>query len=260
MEQYKTFINIRIEHSYYSTPVAGHFILAPTSATRMLMKRRGLLFVEDSGGWSWSVRADSSGFDTGDLLELTVQAVDKNFLQITQLDGYHPQQFYQLKLENKKLIDVATSLTVTEEKKQSAEFCRLTIKPTAALLKKAQKGEPASYTLRFYSSSFRWEYLFVIRNGQADRIPNLLLEEFQQRIEFDKAERLNNSPFGINVWQIFSKSSVNALERSDYQLILSSVIQDNPLKKRIVSRYIPCPQPGKYLSDDPGTIRQICFI
>ncbi|MDD3038148.1 hypothetical protein [Bacteroides sp.] len=260
MEQYKTFIHIRIEHNYYSTPVAGHFTLEPTPATRMLMKRRGLLFVNDSGGWSWSMRADSSGFDTDDLLELTLQAVDKNFLQVTRLDGYHPQQFYQLKLDNKKLIDVATSLTATEEKKQSAELCRLRIKPTTALLKKAQKGEPASYTLRFRPSSFRWEYLFVIRNAQADLILNLLLEESRQRIEFDEAEKLNNSPFGINVWRIFSKSSVNALEHSDYQLIISSVIQDNPLKKRIVSRFIPCPQPGKYLSDDPGTIRHICFI
>ncbi len=259
MEQFITFASIRAEHTYYSTPFNRYITLTPTLETKGLMKRRGLLFTEDADGWSWLMRKDCAGFDTDDLLELSMQISDANFTRVTRLADYHPQHFYQLLLGNKKNVDAGIALSVTKEKKWMAEFCRIRMVPTSTLWKKAQRDNPMSYTICFQSTSARWEYLFVMSNEATDNLQNLLLEETKNRIVFEKAERLQ-SPFGTHVWRTVSTSSVSALEHPEYRLVLSAILQEYPLKKRTVSRFIQCPQPGKYISDDPDMIREICYI
>ena len=106
--------------------------------------------------------------------------------------------------------------------------------------------------------AYQWEYLFVVRHDTSKNIDDLLLEETKKSILFNKAERLEHSSFGTNVWRIVSTTPVNALERPDYSLILSMVLQEYPLKKRIVSR--ECPQPGKYISDASEMLRNVCYI
>lgn len=260
MEQFTTFVSIQIEHAYYTTPVSRHINLSPTLETEKLMRRRGILFMERADGWSWLMRDDCAGFETEDLLELSMQVTDANFLRVTKLEEYHPQNFYQLPLENKKNIDALTALAAVDEKKWVTEFCRIRIKPTTGLLKKARKGIPMNYIIRFLPMAYRWEYLFVVRDKSSDEIRNLLLEETQKRIIFEKAERLKNSPFGENVWRTVSASPVSALEHPLYVLFLSTVLQEYPLKKRTVSRFIPYPQPGQYISDAPEMIRKVCYI
>lgn len=260
MEQFTTFVSISIEHPYYMTPIRRHLQLSPTLETEKLMKRRGIIFIESEDGWAWLIRKDCAGFETNDVLELSMQTFDADFFRITRLEEYHPQSFYELILEDKKNVDVAVDLAATDEKKWAAEFCRIRVKPTSDLLKKARKEKPVKYTLRFRPMAFRWEYLFVIRNNDTENIRNLLLEETKSRIIFEKAGPLKNSSFGTNVWRTVSTVPVSALECPEYQLVLSTVLQENPLKKRTVSRFIQCPQPGKYISDDPEMIRKVCYI
>lgn len=260
MEQFVTLASIQVEHSYYNTPVGKHLKLTPTSETKKLMKRRGIWFMENAEGWSWLVRKDCPGFEAGDLLELSMQIFDTNFLRVTSFNDYQPQCFYQLVLENKKNIDAASSLAVTEEKKWMQELCRIRLTPTTALLKKTQKDNPMRYTIRFRPLAYQWEYLFVIRDCAAENINNLLLEEIKNKIIFHKAERLAHSPFGTHVWRTVSTVPVSVLERPDYSLLLSTVVQEYPLKKRTVSKFIDCPQPGKYISDNPAMLRNVCYI
>lgn len=260
MEQFTTLLSISVEHTYYTTPVRRHLQLSPTLETERLMKRRGILFVENEDGWTWLVAKSCAGFEPDDVLELSMQTFDADFFRVTRLEEYHPQTFYELTLENKKNVEVATALAATDEKKWAAEFCRIRVRPTPELLKKARREKPVRYMLRFQSKAFRWEYLFVIRNNDTENLRNLLLEETKNRIIFEKAERLTDSSFGTNVWRTVSTVPVSALERPEYQLVLFTVLQENPLKKRTVSRFIQCPQPGKYTSDDPGMIRKVCYI
>lgn len=260
MEQFITFIRVQLEHPYYTTPVNKHINLTPTLETEKLMHRRGLLFIESVGGWEWLLRKDCPGFEAEDVLELSMQTFDADFFRVTKLEEYHPQTFYQLKLDATERINVATSLEATDEKKWGAEFCRIRVKPTRNQLQRAQKDTPMSYVIGFQPLAFRWEYLFIIRDNKTENLGNLLLEETKNRIIFEKAERLENSPFGNNVWRTVSTVPVSALEFPDYKMILSTVIQENPLKKRTVSRFIECPQPGKYISDDPDIIRKVCYL
>ena len=260
MEQYITLASIRLEHTYYSTPISKHIQLLPTPDTEKIMRRRGILFMETDTGWTWLVRKDCAGFEVGDLLELSMQTFDADFLSVTKLDNYQPQHFYEIKLGNKQNIDAASSLMVSEEKKWKAEFCRIRLTPVTALLKKAQKETPVSYMIQFRPLSFRWEYLFVIRDDTTENIDNLLLEEAKNLIVFNKAERLPNSIFGPHVWRTVSTVPVSALECSGYSLLLSTVLQEYPLKKRTVSRFIDCPRPGQYISDDPALLRKVCYI
>lgn len=260
MEHFIPFVSLRVEHNYYTTPVNRHFSLAPTLETEALMRRRGLLFIETPQGWAWLLRADSAGFEADDVLELSVHIWDADFFRVTKLENYHPQTFYRLKLENHKNIDAASSLRATDEKKWGTEFCRIGMKPTAAMLAKARKDAPVNYVLRFRALAFTWEYIFVLRDPRAESIANLLLEETKQRIIFEKAQQLKDSPFGKNVWRTVSTTPVSALERPEYHLVLSTVLQEYPLKKRTVSRFIACPQPGKYISDSPDTLREVCYI
>lgn len=260
MEQFITLASIQVEHTYYTTPINRHIKLSPTPEAEKLMRRRGILYLENDEGWSWLVRKDCAGFEANDVLELSLQTSDANFMRVTKLGDYQPQNFYLLKLETKKSIDAASSLIMTEEKKWANELCRIRLIPTAALLKKAQKDTPMSYTIQFRPLAYRWEYLFVIRNDNAESIPNLLLEETKNKILFTKAEWLEHSSFGTNVWRTVSTTPVSVLECPDYSLLLSTVLQEYPLKKRTVSRFIECPQPGKYLSDNPEMLRNVCYI
>lgn len=260
MEHFIPFIGLRVQHNYYTTPANGHFSLAPTTETETLMRRRGLLFIETPQGWAWLLRTDSAGFEADDVLELSVHIGNADFFRVTALENYHPQTLYRLRLENNKNIEAASSLQATDEKKWDTEFCRISMKPTAAMLAKARKNTPMNYTLRFQALAFTWEYLFVFRCTSAESIDNLLLEETKQRILFEKPGRLKSSSFGKNVWRTVSTAPVNALERPEYQLVLFAVLQEYPLKKRTVSKFISCPQPGKYISDRPDILRAVCYI
>lgn len=260
MEHFIPFVSLCVEHNYYTPPVNRHFSLTPTAETEVLMRRRGLLFIETPQRWAWLLRRDSAGFGADDVLELSVHILDTDFFRVTRLENYHPQTFYQLKLGNARSVDAASALRATDKKKWGGEFCRIRMKPTSVQLEKARKDMPVNYTLRFYAQAFTWEYLFVLRDNNTEKLGNLLLEETKNRITFEKAGRLENSSFGTNVWRTVSTTPVSALECSDYKLVLSTVIQEYPLKKRTVSRFIECPQPGKYISDDPDLIRKVCYI
>ena len=42
--------------------------------------------------------------------------------------------------------------------------------------------------------------------------------------------------------------------------VVFAVISGKSLKRKTVSRFVPCPQPGKYKPGEPGSIRQVCYI
>lgn len=260
MEQFVPFIGLTVAHDYYQTAAAGHFSLSPTAQTEQLMRRRGILFRPQADGWTWLMREECAGFDKSDVLELSMQATDADFLRVTKLDGYCPQRFYRLALRSRQDVNAAALWSPTDEKKWMPELCRIVVKPTAALLKKAKLGTPMKYTLRFQTPAFRWEYLFVDRNENNDAGRNFLLEEAKGRLTFEKTERLKNSPYGEHVWRTVSTATVSAREHPDYLLTLLEVLQEVPPKKRTVSRFIPCPRSGQYLTDEPDTIRQVCYI
>lgn len=260
MGQFITLMNLKIAHSYYRQPIAGHFALSPTEETRQLMYNRSVSFARQADGWTWMVEEDCAGFMEEDVLELSLQALDTKFVLITRLEGYQPQNFYRLMLGSEREVDVASAWEVTDERKWKSELCRICIKLTPEMLEEARGKQPRVYTLRFGVMAYRWEYLFVVRNEHQERLQRLALEEAKGRVAFGEAERLEEEAGGEMRWRILSTEPVEMRERQEYILTLSELLSDNPLKKRIVSRFIPCPQPGKYHTDEAGIIRQICYL
>lgn len=261
MGKFITLISLKIAHSYYHcTSPDKNFNLSPTPETKQLARRRGILPLHGTDGFQWMIADDCAGFINGDTLELSLINTDSNFLRITKMEGYHPQSFYLLTLGSEREVNIPTTLKVTNERKWQPELCRLSIPLTDSLLQEAKADKPMEYTLRFQSMAYRWEYLFIVRNKPSQPLQNILLEESKNRIVFENTEKLENHPFGNEVWRTTSAAPVSTLEHPEYTLTLSEVLTEHPQKKRIVSRFIPCPQPGQYQTDEPDVIRQICYL
>lgn len=57
------------------------------------------------------------------------------------------------------------------------------------------------------------------------------------------------------------KKNINSGDFSEVPAdVVFAVISDKSLKRKTVSRFVPCPQPGKYKPEEPGYIRQVCYI
>lgn len=297
MGRFVTFIDIMVTHGYYND-MSDYFQFRPTAETERLMRNRGVLIRHTKRGCQFLIEDDRAGFLSGDELELTLQMQDHNFVFVTQLDDYRPQTFYRLALpEDSQEIDVVSALVSTEEQKESSHFCHITIKLTGKMLEEAKAGMPQEYLLGFCVAAYRWEYMFVPRCGSIDGSKTFLLEDLKGKFLFTLPEKHTNSSLGGMMWRIFSTSPIvcRKFQNCDLQLsevlteelskllsnaffrdvqpeeffrlppkvlseILPKILADRSLKKRIVSRFIPYPQPGKFRTDQRGCIREICYI
>lgn len=297
MERFVTFIDIRVVHGYYSD-MPGCFLFRPMAETERLMRNRGVLIRHTQKGCQFLIEDGCAGFLSGDELELALQIQDNNFALVTQLDDYRPQAFYRLDLsEDSQEIDVISALVPTKEQKKISYFCHITIKLTDKMLEEAKAGIPLEYLLGFRKAAYWWEYLFVPRPGNIDESKTFLLEDLKGKVFFTLPEKHTNPSFGGMVWRFFSTSPIVCRKYQDCDLQLSEVLTeelskqlsnafsrdiqpkdffslplkelsgllpkilaDKSLKKRIVSRFISCPQPGKFQTKQRGCIREICYI
>lgn len=298
MGQFIIFIDIKVVHGYYDD-LSSSFLFRPTVETERLMRSREVLIRRTGNGCQFMIQDDSAGFLSGDELEFALQPQDPSFILFTQLEGYHPQAFHRLVLpEDSQEVDVASAIIVTEEQKRESHFCHITIKPTDKLLKKAKAGIPQEYLLRFREAAYRWEYLFIPRYESMDESKTFLLVDTQRKLFFTLPEKYTDPAYGGMMWRFFSTSPIIVCQRyrdCDLQLsevqtaelssllsealsrdiqpeefsklppevlsgVLPKILTGRLLKKRTVKRFIPCPQPWKYRTDQPDCIREICYI
>lgn len=265
MSGWVTIGRICVSHEYTNS---GNMVeLVATEHTVGLMKRRGLLFRKLSPGrWEWlAPREDFHGLADGDELMLSMRVCSPHFFLYTVCDGYDPGKVYRIAVEGGGELDVMSSLRPIdgEAKRCANEFCRIVWSPR-------QKGhgerqllpdmESCDVLMQFRSRSSIWEYFFIFRNPDEGCGPRLVLEDASRRISFGPPEAQKDGLFGRNVWRIASLEPVQAFEQDEYHLILSEVIQSVPPKKRTIARFLPSPQPGRFLSNNEGAIRHICYI
>ena len=297
MGRFIIFIDIKVVHGYYNdTP--GSFRFRLTDETERLIRSRKVLFVHTANRCQFMLENDCAGFLRGDKLELTLQSQDDNFMRLTQLNGYRPQTFYRLALsDDSQEIDIASAIVATEEQRGESHFCHITIQLTDKMLEDAKAGKPQEYLLRFREVAYRWEYLFVPRYKSMDESKTLCLEDTQGKYFFTLPEKYTDPSLGGTMWRIFSTSPIVCRKYRDYNLQLSEVqttelsgllsealsrdiqpeefsklppevlsevlpkiLADKSLKKRIISRFISCPGPGIFLTDQQDCIREICYI
>ena len=307
MGQFVKLIGIKIEHGYYKD-VTDKFCIVPTAKTEALMRNRGIQFRRTGNGGQWLMAENCNGFLPDDRLECTLQVRDADFMYVTQLDDYRPQSFYRLDLSDEnRITDVVSALVPVSDTAGASCFCNINICLTPDMLKEAKNGTPFEYTLGFRTAAFRWEYLFVRRNDDAQESKVLLLKDTKGKILFSLPKKLMNTPYGEIAWQIVSTSPVVCRQHPDCELVLTEVtvkelgekfiekfieklksqerlileleediqsgkfsrltaetvsetISDKSLKRKTLSRFIPCPQPGRFKSEERDCIRHVCYI
>ncbi|OCA03067.1 hypothetical protein [Akkermansia glycaniphila] len=283
MSEWVSLGRVGVRHEYTN---GGDMVeLMPLPCTAELMRRRGVLFRKLSHGmWEWlALREGFHGLMDGDELILSMRICRPDFFPYTVCDGYDPRKVYRIDVEGSGELDVMSLLRPIdgEEKRYGNDFCRIVWSPSKQWLEEKMvppaqdtagrpggKGADASrmdrescdVTLRFRARSYVWEYFFILRHPDDDRGPRLLLEDASQCVSFGTPEAQKDSIFGPNVWRIASLEPVKSFEQDEYHLILSEIIQRVPPRKRIVARFLPSPQAGRYSSGSEGAIRQICYI
>lgn len=297
MGQFVTLIKIKVEHPYYFS-MAEKFNLLPTRDSSILLHKRGIFLRSTTDGCELLIADDCPGFDDGDELDLGLQIRDGNFMHITQLGHYSPQSFYRLTLsEDSREIDVVSALVSTHEQKGGYAFCNISIKLTDNMLEKAKYRRPQEYLLRFREVAYHWEYLFLLRSEETDESKTFLLEDTKGQIFFTLSRKPEDTYFGRKAWRFVSTSPIACKENQQCNLQLSEVLTaelsgllsealsrniqpdsfsmlspevlnevlpkilaDRSLRKRIVSRFLRCPQPGRFTSEQQDCIQEISYV
>lgn len=287
MESFAVVAGIRIRHGYYKSLVNHNIELKQTRETEELTKRRGMVFVKASDNeWQWLIPAYSTGFMADDILEVSMIVDDPDFLRKINIKDYTPLSFYQVCLGKEAEIDLANGLQlVMDKKKQGREICRMTLNPLQGIIEKVrrllQENSLAAeevleetkryvdqmpkyplpmYTITIQSPDYTWEYLFVFRDESDSRGQYLKLENIAvgSNITFESPKILTNSSLGKNIWQIVSSGPIKLQAEYEASLVLTESSGND--RKRVVSRFIDFPKPGKYITDRPDMIREVCYL
>lgn len=243
---------IRIEHDYCAPPANPFVDMEQTPDTRKLTDRRGVLLRStDRNEWQWIMSNDAPGFMDDDALELSMIVKSPDFLQQIESKEYELGGFYKFTVK-----DGVTEVNAdyvwkqeTEGQKLRNEFCRLTLKPAQTL----QAACCPIFTLRFSSRPYYWEYLCIFRDENDLRGKDLSMKCSDNSVSFFPPEKCGTTAFGANVWRIVSIARIPLKEHYDFSLQLY-------LGTRVENRFISPPQMGKFRSDSPDILREICYI
>ena len=287
MSRYINIATIRIEHNYYNPPVNSFVSLEPTPETKKLMKQRGVMLRQSRGNeWQWIMSDDASGFADKDVLELSMIVKDPCFLQQIESDGYDPDSFYKFNAEN-GLVEVNDDFVWRKEtngQKLKNEFCRIAMKPVETVserlrilytkveqlgegreencvqfeaikqeIRQLQESCCLKFTIRFCSYAYYWEYLCVFKDENDMRGKDLILRARENIVAFGPPEKCEKTSLGTNVWRLASTGRIKVKERYDITMQLY-------IGRMLESRFISPPQIGKFQSDSPHTLREVCYI
>lgn len=108
------------------------------------------------------------------------------------------------------------------------------------------------FTLRFSSPAYYWEYLCIFKDENDMRGEKLSLRTSGDKVAFGLPESTRKRT-GYQCLE-------NCFYRADYAEKQYQVPILLYIGTRVESRFISPPQPGKFLSDSPHTLREICYI
>ena len=82
---------------------------------------------------------------------------------------------------------------------------------------------------------------------------DLRLRTRENVVAFGAPEKCEKTSLGTNVWRLVSTGRIKAKERYDMPMQLY-------IGRMLESRFISPPQIGKFQSDSPHTLREVCYI
>lgn len=119
------------------------------------------------------------------------------------------------------------------------------------------------YTIKFCTCSYYWEFLLVFKDKtdqieQEDKFYVLETNTPNKLIVFHPSEKYEDSMLG-NIYRIISEVKIEAKECYDFTLTLYECsFKGN--KRRVISKFISIPQPGKYIASRPDILREVCYL
>jgi|GEM_PF-1802756 len=244
-----TLFKIRVLHDYFLDGYCRALSFTPTSASMLLMRRRGLLFRQNSlSEWSVLCETGLTGFsEPEDELVFEVRFLDRNFAYYTKMEAYDVESDYTLSAFCGG-VDVMDSLKKEAGKKRDGIFFSCHVLLTDVLLEMAKAGDENMVELLFQSKSYYWEYFFLLgENGKKG--DSFKLVESDGRLSFEGAVMV---PFPWNsqimALKVVSLQPIGLRERYDYRLSLLEFKQNSPSRGRVWMRNVECPVPGRYVS------------
>lgn len=276
-------------------------LIPTPQTSELMKQRGVLFRQFTSDEWQWLVEENNAGFMENDVLETSIMVNDPEFMRkISVKEGFNLQQLYKIRLGREDIIEF-NPLPVLDETKRQGEFCRIVLKPIQVIIarllslqqtiqtlqtKLAEPGNEASqaeamklleqmwqeieylptkpdqrYTIKFCTSSYYWEFLFVFKNKmEKDKsIRSFVLETSTPKndVIFHTSEEYEDNILG-NVYRIISEVKIEAKEHYDFTLVLYERLSDD--KRRIITKFIPIPQPGKYIASRPDILREVCYL
>lgn len=261
MESYRILYHLAVEHDYFKEQpcVAFQCSLAPQG--KLLAKRRNLLFRQVAAN-EWNVYYDCMGTEPDtehDVLEIEMISTDSSFPLYTEWEGFCPAISYVLQLPTAREKEEATSVILPSDGKRSIgmPFCLIRLQLTKELLDAARTDRPKSATLGFRSPSVQWEYLFLSRGNNEIPAEQLRLEDATGNMEF--------SPFnlyeagGRTFWRTLSIERIPIQSVYESRLRLVAHADGNRQQRRILLSRVEPPLLGRFQSEEPGVLQQICY-
>lgn len=212
MSEINVLIKWKVVHGYYSGGACRGIELSPTLQTCKLLKRRGVLFRQLSGNEWGILGTQETEWDEGDAIVLERNIIDDVFLYVTE---------------------------------NSSDFQQITVEMSSV-----EPGEER--TLNFEVKKLKWEYIFIPREGLAERQIELL--ESSGRLHFSAMEEAIE--VGKQAWRTVTEEKVALQEKYDYQLRL---MEHKVLGNRVLNKNVIYPRPGQFIYAAEECIRQVVY-
>lgn len=261
MESYRILYHLAVEHDYFKEQpcVAFQCSLAPQG--KLLAKRRNLLFRQVAAN-EWNVYYDCMGTEPDtehDVLEIEMISTDSSFPLYTEWEGFCPATSYVLQLPTTQEQEEATSIILPSDGKRSIgmPFCMIRLQLTKETLNAARTGQPKSTTLHFRAPSVQWEYLFLSRGKDGIPTEKLRLEDATGKMDFSPIELYQAC--GHTFRRTLSKNCVPIQSAYESRLRLVAQTGGDRQQRRILLSRVEPPLLGRFQSEKPGVLQQICY-
>lgn len=260
MESYRILYLIRITHDYFDGKPCPALQCRLTQQSEKLARRRGLLFRQMAAG-EWAIfynSADAGPNTANDILELDLHIIDTSFALYTDWVDFRPSAAHELMLSaGEEVADAATAIRPSSQKRGiGTGFCIIRLPLTNEVMEAAATGKAMQSVLHFRTLSVQWEYLFFSR--KEDPAEGLLLEDMAGLVEFPAFEEVE--AYGRTVWRTLSKNTVPMRQAYGSKLRLVQQNGDGRQQKRVLLSRIEPPEVGRFRSEVPGIIRQVCYF
>ena len=258
MGSYRKLYQIIVKHEYFGDGSCPSLKLCLSRESEALMYRRGMLLRETSTG-SWMLLFSEEPDTKNDVLHLELSVADPMFALYTDWPGFKPSDRYELRLPaSGELTDAISAIQHTDKKRNiGSGFCSIALQLDEPLAQAARSGKPEEAVLQFHTPEKQWEYLFISQGDEEFDGKQLRLEDATESIKFSPFTP--SEAYGRKVWRTVSESPIPMRNKYGCKLRLVAML-NNGKQKRILLSHVEPPQPGRYMSEDKGVLRQVGYF